>query len=198
MSSVIARNRSVLHSHQNQAFFWIRPSDDEGFRADERFVSAAYLKAEDFGRYRRTELTDEAIRADFVEKAVYSASRADRAEPVRDPSAYLFTVYSRLIDAYIAKHNVVSHSAGVDLERKHSLPQPQAQTPTGPESAILREQVLSAMSAEDRWAWERRLAGYEIQEIAAELKISANTLSTRLRRAASEVGRVLRVNRGRE
>ncbi|HEX4231683.1 MAG TPA: hypothetical protein VHZ07_23645 [Bryobacteraceae bacterium] len=51
---------------------------------------------------------------------------------------------------------------------------------------ILRGQILKVMPPEDRWAWERRLAGFEVQEIAADLNISPDCLSTRMRRAAKE------------
>ena len=49
-------------------------------------------------------------------------------------------------------------------------------------SRELLDVMREVMDDKTIWAWERRMLGYRLEEIAAELNVSADTLSTRLRR----------------
>jgi DNA-directed RNA polymerase specialized sigma24 family protein len=199
MSSAVPTDSLCAHPDPKRVFFWISPVDKEGFRADTAFVEAAYDKANDFRLYRWQELTDEAVRADLVEKAVYAASRAQRGDSVRDPKGYVFTAFTRLVDAHITREDVVTPAPASELEQLQirSAPAKSTELPDL-DRGILRGQILKVMPPEDRWAWERRLAGYEVQEIAADLNISPDCLSTRMRRAAKEAARVLRLGSARQ
>jgi hypothetical protein len=183
----------------DQPFFWIRPADENGFEVDKRFAEAAYQKARDLRLYRAQELQDEAVRAELVEKAVYAASRARKSEAVRDAKSYLFATFARMADERITKERALDHMTPAELDQFHvASVRSKKATLTDIDDAIFRRQVLDAMNAEDRWIWERRLLGYEVQEIAAELDVSADCLSTRIRRSIAEVTKTLRLQRARQ
>ena len=175
-------------------FFWIPPVDDKGFAVEKAFADAAYSKAQELRLYRWRELTDEAIRANLVESAVYAASRAQNTAPIEDPKGYVYTAFTRLVDRYISKQSVSRQTPESEIEQ---LPEAGIYAKSDSfgdlDDAILRSQILNAMSPEDRWPWERRLLGYEVQEIAAELKVSPDCLSTRMRRSAREAAQVLQL-----
>ncbi len=195
MSST-ARSEYLDTSQANdQVFFWIRPVDEDGFEVDKRFVEAAHKRARDLRAYRARELPDEAIRADLVEKAVYAASRANRNEPVRDPKRYLMAAFARLVDERIARERFVDQQAPEEIDQ---LPLASESGPQSIERRIVCDQILNAMDVQDRLAWERRVLGYEVQEIAAELNVTADCLSTRMRRGLRQAARMLRLGAERQ
>jgi DNA-directed RNA polymerase specialized sigma24 family protein len=67
-----------------------------------------------------------------------------------------------------------------------------AQRPTNVENAIVRREILDAMPAEDRCIWERRLLGYRVQQIAADMNVSPKCISMRMKRAIDRVIDILR------
>ena len=162
-----------------QSPLWINPIDAIGSRVDQQFIDAAHLKAQDLMRYRAHELRDEAVRLDLIEAAVHRASRARKREPVRDFGAYLFSVFARLVDSKIDLENRL---VTVDADCLEDFAAQYSNRGSGIEEDIHQGQILDAMEESTRWAWSRRLCGYEVQEIAAELNISADCLSTRMRR----------------
>ena len=145
------------------------------------FIKAAYEKAPDFLRYRATELSDEAIRADLVENAVYAASGAERRESFRDVRGYLFAVFKRLVDQRIGRDR--RENAPLPADRDGRLVSRESEI----EEQVYCREVLDILSEvmdeKTIWAWNRKLLGYKLEEIARDLNVSANTLSTRLRRA---------------
>jgi DNA-directed RNA polymerase specialized sigma24 family protein len=165
-----------------RAFFWISPTDERGIPVDKEFAEAAYRKANHLRRYRSRELRDEAIRANLVETAVYKCSRAQREEPLGDIAGYLFLTFKRLVDEWIARDQRIQHHPDVQLDRYNS-PKPSF---GDLDAAVARREALDAMDAESRWAWERRLVGFQVQEIARELNITPDCLSTRLRRGMEQ------------
>jgi DNA-directed RNA polymerase specialized sigma24 family protein len=178
-------------------FFWIRPVDERGLQVDPSFAEAAYEKARDFRLYRAQDLRDEAVRAELVEKAVYAASRARKRDIIRDAKSYVFATFARLVDERIKKDRGIEHQLPVDIDRYTSA------NPTDASSAdiddvILQQQILDAMSPEDRFIWKRRLIGYGVNEIAAELNITPNCLSVRIKRGIEEVRHILRSRRARQ
>jgi DNA-directed RNA polymerase specialized sigma24 family protein len=177
-----------------EPFFWIRNVDDRGNAVDQCFVDAAYQKVADFRRYRRNDLRDDAVRAEIVEQAVYRSSRAQKTEPVRDVPGYIFRTFMRLVDEHIGRENRLECHDAPKLDQL--LQREGNSTVTDIETAIARREVLDAMDGETRWACTRRLCGYEVQEIAAELNISPDCLSTRLRRGIREAAEKL-IRRGR-
>ena len=161
---------------------WIGDNDLEGNPVNPALREAAYQKEEHLFRYRRRDLPDDAHVAELIEKAVYTASKAAHKIPVKNAAAYLFRTYQNLINEEIATSvrlvpraaRSVEHSAGGDDPSARIL------------DKIEGRRVLEAMDESTRQVWERRLFGYQVQEIAEELNISADCLSTRLRRGAKE------------
>jgi DNA-directed RNA polymerase specialized sigma24 family protein len=188
MSSTARSEYLKTSGGNDKVFFWIRPVDEEGFEVDPRFVEAAHQKASDLRAYRADELLDGAIRAELVETAVYAASRARRGEPVRDAKRYVFATFARLVDERITRDRLISHEVPEKLEQ---LSLASSSAPRDIEHRILCDEILGAMDPEDRWAWERRVIGYEIREIATELNITADCLSTRMRRGLRQAVRML-------
>jgi DNA-directed RNA polymerase specialized sigma24 family protein len=179
--------------------FWIPPVDDTGFAADKIFTAAAYSRAQQLRLYRWRELNDEAVRANLVERAVYAASRARTGDSVEDPKAYVCAAFARLVDRYILGEDTLVDTPDSELD---NLSQAGASTnaigANDLDDAIFQSQILNTMSPQDRWAWERRIHGYEVQEIASTLNVSADCLSTRMRRCAREAARILRLGRARQ
>jgi DNA-directed RNA polymerase specialized sigma24 family protein len=71
--------------------------------------------------------------------------------------------------------------------------------PDDVDDSILQKQLVKAIPSEEgRLCWQWRLAGYEVQEIATALNISADCLSTRMRRAAKQAARILNLGRKRQ
>ncbi len=171
-------------------FFWIRPIDDRGVEVDPDFAEAAYEKARDFRLYRAKELRDEAVRADLVERAVYAASRARKRDLIRDTKAYLFATFARLVDEQIKRDRGLEHKPPAEIDLHSGTTR--ASGPSEIHRSILQDQLLAAMSAEDRLIWKRRLVGYEVNEIAAELNITPNCLSVRIKRGVEDVRHILR------
>jgi RNA polymerase sigma factor (sigma-70 family) len=170
------------------SFFWIRPVDDEGFAIDERFAAAAHGRSEQLRLYRADELADAAVRADLVELAVQRAVRVDRMERIRDPGAYVVTSFRRLVDDRIARDRAVTNSYSEMLDR---VPNDRSAVNARRtlDSQILCDEALDVMDSFCRQAWIRHLQGHSFQAIAAELGISADSLSARLRRSLAQVRR---------
>lgn len=153
---------------------------DNGCKVDVRFAQAAYQKARDLRRYRGDKLQDEAVRAGLVEKAVYAASRAGKSVPILDAKAYVFTTFARLVDEYIAKDDRLNIQT---TERLEELPVRVLQSRFDSlEDRVYRREVLDAMRPEDRQLWEKRMLGYEIEEMAKDLGVTSDCLSARARR----------------
>jgi DNA-directed RNA polymerase specialized sigma24 family protein len=199
MSSVFPTDFLDTRSDRERVFFWIRPVDDAGFVVDKVFAEAAYTRAQQLRLYRWRELTDEAVRANLVERAVYAASRARAGNSIEDPKGYVFTAFARLVDRYIAGQPTLVDTSNLELEQlPQSVGYAKSSSVHNLDDEIFQNQILDAMPHQDRWAWERRIHGYEVQEIAATLNVSADCLSTRMRRCAREAARILRVGRARQ
>jgi hypothetical protein len=199
MSSVFPTDFLRTRSDQERVFFWIRPVDDTGFAADKTFAEAAYSRTRQLRLYRWRELTDEAVRANLVERAVYAASRARAGDSVEDPKAYVCTTFARLVDRYISGEDAITEASDSELEHlSQAAARAKSTIVDDLEDAIFQSQILNAMPPRDRWAWKRRLQGYDVQEIAAILNVSADCLSTRMRRCARDAARILRLGCARQ
>jgi DNA-directed RNA polymerase specialized sigma24 family protein len=166
----------------------LKEVDPKGRRVDSRFIEAGYRKEKAFFRYRRDELKDEAVIANLIEKAVYCASRAKKKEPLDNVEAYLFTVFANLADREIAR---ASQVVNIEPQLLQNLPSADLQAPQRIINRIEIEQLLGTMDQTLRWAIEMRTLGYELQEIAGMIDISADCLSTRIRRGLKILKRLL-------
>lgn len=178
-------------ARSGQLLFWIRDTDERGFPVDMRIVEAAFRKAQDLRRYRARDLRDDAVRSGLIETAVYRASRASRFDPIRDVNGYVFQVFKRLVDRELAQDRLVTPRDVGALDR---FGWRKTAINSAMEKEILARELLALMNPQDRWAWERRLLGYELKEIATELNITPDCLSTRLRRAVTQVAHRLSID----
>ena len=183
MSLFVPTRGSQKSLERRAAFFWIPPVDSKGKPIDERLISGAYEKATDFLRYRARELRDEAVRANLVEQAVNASSVAARTEDFRDVKGYLFVAFKRLVDERIEKER--RRDARIpDYYRSEGR---LGRTAPNAEERVynheLRDIIDLAIDKEMKWAWKQRMLGYTLEEIAPALKVSADTLSARMRRA---------------
>lgn len=146
---------------------------------DPRFTALAYRKEEDYFRYRAKELNDPAVTANLIEQAVYSASGAAFNTIIEDPAAYLFRTFANLVEAHLAKApRTIGFEPGYLADIAGATDDPEDRL----NDRIYRTQVLGAMDSNTRWAWERRILGYDVKSIAKEMCVSADCMSTRLRR----------------
>lgn len=168
---------------------WLRDIDTSGRCVDPRFIEAGYRKEEEFFRYRSDKLSDEAVVANLIEEAVYRASRAGRKEPLRDVGAYLFRVFSNLADREIAR---AAPTTIVEPEVLANSPHMRAEGSKELFDRIQVREILDQVPVDIRWALQRRSVGFEVQEIAQQLNVSADCLSTRIRRAVRALQRLVR------
>ena len=181
MSGSIPLPQADIPCHSSSRI-WIRETDPTGLPVDPAFIAAAYRKEKEFFRLRRREFPDDARVASLIEEAVYRASRAVRNEPVRDPGGYLYRVYANLLDQEIGKEvPTVSHEDAF-LERLDSSGSAKSDLT----ERIYGRELLDAMDPDIRLVWERRMVGYQVKEIAKEINVSPDCLSTRIRRGTKE------------
>jgi hypothetical protein len=158
---------------------WIADTDPDGQPVDRRFAEMAYRKEQEYFRYRARELNDPAVTATLIEQAVYNASRAASHTTIEDPAGYLFRTFANLVAAHLTKApRTIGCEPGFLADIAGSTDDPEDQL----YEQIYRGQILEAMDTKTRWAWERRILGYEVQIIAKEMQVSADCMSARLRR----------------
>lgn len=164
---------------------WIPETDAKGTPADPSFVRAAYQNAKRFLRYRASEMTDSARRAELLEAAVFRASKAKKSRPVEDCGRYLFKIYSALVNKELARSPRTINKEPETLDYlAAALSSPNVESEMT--ERIYRAELLSAMPPNARWIWERRLAGFALSDLAKELNVSADTLDARQRRGLKD------------
>ena len=182
MSVTLSLPDEQKHRKRNSRI-WLSAVDPRGIAVDPRFIETAYRKEDEFFRYRVDKLKDEAVVANLVEEAVYSASRAAKKEPLRDVAGYLFRVFSNLADKEIARAPQTVNCEPLLLENSSRAATENAQQII---NQIQVREILDEMDPDLRWAIMRRTLGYEVQEIAKALNISPDCLSTRMLRGLKE------------
>jgi DNA-directed RNA polymerase specialized sigma24 family protein len=173
------------------AFLWISPVDDENVPVDPVFLDAAYQIGIDFFLYRARELNDPARIPELVERAVHSASRARKRQPVRDPLGYLWCTFTRLVEHELSRarrFEPLIEQAAVGCSRS-SNPETELQ-----QSLEWRE-ILDQVDPTMRWVLWQLLWGYSIKEIAGRLGVKPDTLSKRLSRTREQLQRKLQKKR---
>jgi DNA-directed RNA polymerase specialized sigma24 family protein len=158
---------------------WLSEVDSRGIAVDPRFIEAAYRKESEFFRYRTDKLKDEAVVANLAEEAVYCASRAAKKEPLRDVSGYLFKVFCNLADKEIARS---PQTISYEPQLLENFPKARMENGQQIIDHIQIREILDELDPDLRWAIRRRTLGFEVQEIAKAMNISADCLSTRMRR----------------
>jgi DNA-directed RNA polymerase specialized sigma24 family protein len=160
---------------------WISPVDELGAAVDPAFLDASERIGVDFFTYRAREVGDESRAMALAERAVHRASRARKTRPVEDPVAYLFRTFTNLVDEELDRERrfVPLTEELLHWEGRRRM----GDTETEVARSIEWREVLDSVSVEMQFVLWRLYWGFSVNEIAAELKITPNTLSQRLSRA---------------
>jgi len=84
--------------------FWIHDKDRKGKPLDENILKTAEELAPTLTRYRRDELDCESTSNDILQSAVEAASKAKRRNHVENPPGYLTSIYKRIVDKFLDRH----------------------------------------------------------------------------------------------
>jgi RNA polymerase sigma factor (sigma-70 family) len=154
------------------------------------FLQAAECIGGDFVSYRARDINDPSRALEFAERAVYLASRAKKKRPVEDAVAYLFRTFTNLVDQEIERTRRFL-SLDDDLLRaigRRRAAEPEAEM----EKAITWREALDSLDPTMQWVLWRLYWGFSVNEIAAQLGISPNTLSQRLSRTRKHLKKHLK------
>ena len=168
---------------------WVSPIDAQGVPADPMFLEAAEHIGSDFVNYRSRDINDPSRALELAERAVYLASRAKKKRPVEDAVAYLFRTFTNLVDREIER---TRRFVALDddllrfIGRRH-VGEPEAEI----ENSIAWREALDTLEPTMRWVLWRLYWGFSVNEIAAHLGISPNTLSQRISRARKHLKKIL-------
>jgi len=159
---------------------WVSPVDAQGLPADPMFLQAAEQIGGDFVSYRARDINDPSRALEIAERAVYLASRAKKKRPVEDAVAYLFRTFTNLVDREIER---ARRFVSLDDDLLRAIGRRRASEPEAEmEKAITWREALDGLDPTMQWVLWRLYWGFSVNEIAARLGISPNTLSQRLSR----------------
>ncbi|HEV2201414.1 MAG TPA: sigma-70 family RNA polymerase sigma factor [Bryobacteraceae bacterium] len=178
------------YSSDPRLLLWVSPVDAQGIPADPMFLEAAERIGSDFTKYRARDINDPSRALEFAERAVYLASRAKKRRPIEDAVAYLFRTFTNLMDREIERTRRFV-SLDDDLLRaigRRSATEPEAEM----EKAITWREALDSLDPTMRWVLWRLYWGFSVNEIAAQLGISPNTLSQRISRTRKHLRKHLK------
>lgn len=172
------------NQHQ-RLVLWISPFDEHQAPIDPVFLEAAADIGTDFFLYRAAALQDDSRALELAERAVHCASRARKLRPIEDPVAYLFRIFTRLVDQELARSRrfvpLPEELLGaIDFNKSGNRP-------PDLDRLILWREVLESLDDTMQWVLRRLRSGFSIHEIADDLGVSPNTLSKRLSRVRREL-----------
>jgi RNA polymerase sigma factor (sigma-70 family) len=168
---------------------WVAPIDSQGFPADPLFLQAAERIGDDFVGYRASDLADPSRALELAERAVYLASRAQKKRPVEDAVAYLFRTFTNLVDREIDRGR---RFVSLDDDLLRTIGRRQAGEPEAEiEKSIRWREALESVDPEMRKVLWWLYWGFTVNEIAAALGISPNTLSQRISRTRKHLKKIL-------
>lgn len=153
---------------------------------DPRFIEAAYALESSLFSYRRREIGCESVTADLIQSSVNAASRAAHSKPVENPAAYLYSVFTRKVDKYLASKGSeisVSDDFIEDLSIRHA---DRPITAEALDERILMREIKAHMDEWTRQVCNMRINGYSIEEIAKSLGEPTNRVAVRYSRGVSK------------
>jgi hypothetical protein len=135
-------------------------------------------------RYRASDLRDDAVRLNLIERAVHRASRARTTSAILDYEGYLLRVFARVVEAEVRKERRYVYADSKALEE---LVARRAARELKPDRDIETGQLLDAMDEYAREVWSLRLEGYTDREIAWGMRITDDCLYARMKRGFKAV-----------
>jgi RNA polymerase sigma factor (sigma-70 family) len=176
--------------------FWIHDKDRKGQPLDENILQTAEELAPTLTRYRRDELDCESTSNDMLQSAVEAASKAKRSNHVENPPGYPTSIYKRIVDKFLDRHQKLVPVDDAFLEDLANNGQ------TGSvedvlHNRLLMERLINSMDPETRQICTWRLEGYSEAEIAKLLNTTPNAISVRYTRGFKKAAKnALHRNRG--
>jgi RNA polymerase sigma factor (sigma-70 family) len=161
--------------------FWIHDKDRKGQPLDENILKTAEELAPTLTRYRRDELDCESTSNDILQSAVEAASKAKRSNHVQNPPGYLTSIYKRIVDKFLDRHQKLVPVDDAFLEDLANEGQARSSEDVL-HNRLLMERLINAMDPETRQICTWRLEGYSEAEIAKLLNTTPNAISVRYTR----------------
>lgn len=180
MSSAFCNPERRLKDNQP---VWISEQDEQGRRADPRFLKAAYALSERLLSYRQHELRDYGRAAELLERAVHAASHADHCQPVENFAGYLVRRFTGMMDAVLKREKRTQYVEPQALAEQYWTLDDDLERI---ENRIRLDQIMSFMDPEIRRVCIRLLDGYSMADIARELGVTSNALYLRFRRGCKK------------
>jgi len=159
---------------------WLNEIDEKGNPLDTEILKAARELSPAFLRYRQREIGCESLTNTIAQAAVEAASKAAHCQPIENPRAYLFSVFTRKMNRVLDRQarNVALDDLPDDNFSK--IMKTPNEKPIERHLSLL--ELLDCMDVETRRISNLRFQGYSMKEIAQRLSITRNCLSVRYRR----------------
>ena len=177
-----------LPSHSGLSYeIWIGEVDAAGERRNPRVLSAAHRLKTFFLWYRRAELGCPSLANTLAEEAVDNACEVLTRGEIRNPQAYLRTVFKHAVDRYLRRERrLVPMEFESDSERLRK--EFVSEEDVGNlERQIQIAQILAAMDEQTLSIFAGRRAGYTGEEIAKRLGMTTSALYTSYCRGLARV-----------
>jgi RNA polymerase sigma factor (sigma-70 family) len=171
--------------------FWFHNKDDEGRPLDERILKAAEEIAPLLTRYRHQEIGCESKANDLLQSAIEAASKAKHLKPIRNPIAYITSVYRRIVDVYLDRLNRVI-PVDDDLLEELSDSGHVESFEDLVNNRLVIEKLMDLMDEKTRQMCIGVLQGYSQTEIAENLGMPRNSLSVEFNRGLKNGARKIR------
>jgi len=167
-------------NHNRRGLIWLRDPDPDGHPLNPVIAEIAYRKEGEILAYRAEEFRDDAEAANLLEQAAYKTSRVANRIELKDPAAYLYTAYTRFVDATLRttiqvlgmQPDVLALLAACRIETEQDLIK-----------QLTRQEIIALMDEKDRELWELLLVGYKTGHLAAKTGQDVCYIGKRLRRA---------------
>lgn len=173
--------RSFSNKNQNRrGLIWLRDPDPDGHPLNPVIAEIAYRKEREILAYRAEEFRDDAEAANLLEQAAYKTSRAANRNELKDPAAYLYTAYTRFVDATL---RTTIQVLGIEPDVLASLAACRIETEQDLIKKLTRQEIVALMDEKDRELWELLLFGYTTGHLAAKTGQDVCYVGKRLRRA---------------
>src|SRR5581483_4060991 len=140
---------------------WIYDKDEEGRPLDRPVLKAAEEIGSTLVQYRQNEIDCDSTANAILQSAVEAASKASRKHKIRNPRAYLVSVYRHLVDNFLDQQRQWLPSGDAVLENLANKTQQVSWEDAVIDRLSLRK-VMDAMDAETRQICHWRLQGYSI------------------------------------
>ena len=165
--------------------FWIHDKDEDGKPLDAEIVKAAEEIAPTLADYRRKELRDKSTANTLPQSAVEAASRAERANPIENPTGYITSTYRHLVDHFLKRQQrivlvddafletLADAMGGVSYEARIN-------------AHLDLNKLMTVMDPETKLICQKRYEGFSMLEIARERGVTPNCLSVRYSRGVKK------------